>query len=100
MIFPLADQISVQKTPSTNSSRRRPQRLSKSLTSSAVRGRKRANVQRIAKLNVKSRSDWLSICEAMHLQIICNIHFQKYPIFLEKIFKYNRNSKRLGCDLK
>ena len=46
MILPLADQISVQKTSSTNSS----QRLSKLLTSSAELGLKRANVQ-------KSRED-------------------------------------------
>ena len=46
MIIPLADQISVLKTPSTNSSQRRPQRLSKLLTSSAERGLKRANVQK------------------------------------------------------
>ena len=41
MIFPLVDQISVPKTPATNS----PQRLSKLLTRSAKRGLKRANVQ-------------------------------------------------------
>ena len=91
MIFPLADQISVQKTPSTNSSRRRPQRLSKLLTSSAERGLKRANVQRIAKdiakLNVKSRSDWLSICEAMHFQIIRPVS-SYVAIFIFKSIRY------------
>ena len=25
--------------------------------------------------------------------------FQKYPMFLEKLFKYNRNSERSGCEL-
>ena len=42
MIFPLADQISVYKTPSSNSS----QTLSKLLTGSTKRGLKRANVQK------------------------------------------------------
>ena len=31
--------------------------------------------------------------------VCCNIHFQKYPMFLEKLFKYNRNNERSGCEL-
>ena len=101
MIFPLADQISVQKTPSTNSSRRRPQRLSKLLTSSAERGLKRANVQKNRKAKRKL-AVWLAIDmwsnafsnNPTWLFVCCNIHFQKYPIFLGKLFNYNRNSDR------
>ena len=56
MIFPLADQISVQEMLSTNSS----QTLSKLLISSAKCGLKGANVQKNRVAKVNSRSDWLS----------------------------------------
>ena len=30
--------------------------------------------------------------------VCCNIHFQKYPFFFAKLFKYNRNSEKSGRD--
>ena len=32
---------------------------------------------------ISNNPTWFFVC--------CNIHFQKYPMFLEKLFKYNRN---------
>ena len=52
-----------------------------------LRGITREALIKIVEECISNNSIWRFVC--------CTIHFQKYPLFIENLFKYNRISKRL-----
>ena len=57
----------------------------------------------IRKIKHKAVINFVKQCISNNLTrsfVCCNIRFQKYPLFFDKLFKYSRNSERFGCDLK
>ena len=58
------------------------------------------NIRKITQKTVMNIVEQCISIITLDILSVATYIFEKYPLFFEKLFKYNRNSERSGCDLK